>query len=227
MLDQRAKAARGQARRELGHLPAGSLRCARRAAISDGVPPARRPERRAITDRSRVDTDEGQFGHAKRLAVEDFLAAQHDAEFGVHSDLHPVQRAAACHGPAPGARCRHYPQGVPPAHGRRAARFQGEADEQPRWPEQPGRGRRFGSARRLHGPAAVVPFGAPGPLSVTPAQVTLALLSVTPAGRDQQRGPARFGAKHLRGPFPFAPVLPRPPGPAEPPLHFPFLRWFP
>ena len=84
--------------------------------------------------------------------------------------------------------------------------------------------RRLGSVGRLDGPAAVVPFGAPGPLPVTPDQVALALFAVTPAGRDQQREPARFGAKHLCGPFPRAPVSPRPPRPAEAPLRFPFLR---
>ena len=87
---------------QLARLPAGAVRRGPRPRRGGRNPS--RPGAGTARSVGRVGTgaDLGELGHAERLAVEDLLLPEQDAEPEIHQHLHPVQRVRRGRSPRPG-----------------------------------------------------------------------------------------------------------------------------
>jgi hypothetical protein len=132
-LKHRAQVPRGQARRELGQLPAGTTWGRVLRVLLGRLPAGRRPELRFVSCFDRIEAHAHQLGQAQRPALEYLLLPQHDAQLGIHGDLNPVYRPTPLRRGVPEAPPwrRHHPQPVSPEGGRRSCDLQRVAVEQP------------------------------------------------------------------------------------------------
>ena len=132
-LEQRAHAPRGQARRELGQLPAGTTGGRELRVLLGRLPAGRRLELRVVSCFDRIEAHAHQLSQAERLALEYLLVPQQDAQLGIHDDLNPVYRLTPPRHGVPDAppRRRHHPQPFSPESCRRSSDLQRVAVEQP------------------------------------------------------------------------------------------------